>query len=118
MRTLSGEKTCHHFRTRVVDVEKNLEVGFSRRQHDVDTHEKRGKSVGGGHERREREVEACLDEAKESLPKTMRRYDVLADVLAEHLRSGLEAAQEQHLDVVVVKARVSRVEFRIGARGC
>ena len=84
------------------------------RQHSVNTQEERGKSVGGGNERRELEVEARLDEAKESLPKTIRRYDILADVLAEHLRGGLEAAQEQHLDVVVVKARVSRVELRIG----
>ena len=44
----------------------------------------------------------------------MGRYDALADVLAEHLRSSLEAAQEQHLDVVVVKARVSWVKLRIG----
>ena len=108
MRTLSGEKTCHHFRTRVVDVEKNLEVGFSRRQHDVDTHEKRGKSVGGGHERREREVEACLDEAKESLPKTktmgktMARYKELANVFAEHFWSRLEGAREKRLDEVVI----------------
>ena len=39
--------------------------------------------------------------------------DGLADVLAEHLRSGLERAQEQRLDEVVVEARVSRVELRI-----
>ena len=102
MRTLSGEKTCHHFRTRVVDVEKNLEVGFSRRQHDVDTHEKRGKSVGGGHERRELEVEACLDEAKESLPKTMTRYNELANVFAEHFRSRPEGARKKRLDEVVI----------------
>ena len=85
-----------------MDVEKNLEVGFSRRQHDVDTHEKRGKSVGGGHERRELEVEACLDEAKESLPKTTARYKELANVFAEHFRSRLEGARKKRLDEVVI----------------
>ena len=72
------------------------------RQHNVDTHEKRGKSVGGGHELRELEVEACIDEAKESLPKTMRRYEELANVFAEHFRSGLEGAQEKRLDETVI----------------
>jgi hypothetical protein len=43
----------------------------------------------------------------------MRSHDKLADVLAEHLRSGLEGAQEQRLDEVVIEARVSRVELRI-----
>ena len=85
-----------------MDVEKNLEVGFSRRQHDVDTHEKRGKSGGGGHERRELEVEACLDEVKESLPKTTARYKELANVFAEHFWSRLEGAREKRLDEVVI----------------
>ena len=98
----TGEKTCHHFRTRVVDAEKNRELGSSRRQHDIDTHGKRGKSVGGGHERRELEVEACLDEAKESLPKTMTRYKEPAHVFAEHFRSRLEGALEKRLDEVVI----------------
>ena len=83
------------------------------RQHGVDTHEKRGKGVGGGHGRRELEVDASIDEAKESLPKATRSYEKLADVLAENLRSGPERAQEQRLDGVVVEARVSRVELRI-----
>ena len=71
-------------------------------------------SVGGGHEQRELEVKACIDEAKESLPQTIRRHKELANVFAEHLRSGLEGAQEKRLDEMVVEARVSRIELQIG----
>ena len=51
----------------------------------------------------ELEVEACLDEAKESLPKkTMARYKELANVFAEHFRSRLEGAREKRLDEMVI----------------
>ena len=70
-------------------------------------------NFGGGHGWRELEVDASIGEAKKSFPRTMRSYEKLADVLAEHLRSGLKGAQEQRLDEVVVEARVSRVELRI-----
>jgi len=40
-------------------------------QRDIDTHEKRVEGVGRGHGGRELKVEACIDEALESLPKAM-----------------------------------------------
>ena len=68
------------------------------RQRIIDTHEERVKGVGGGHDRRELKVEACINEAKESLPKTMRCHDELSNVFAQHLRRGLEGAREERPD--------------------